>query len=243
MSLPDHYAVLQVTPDAHPEVIKAAYRALAAKFHPDTYPGPDAHQRMVRINLAYEILSVAERRRAHDADMAAVGRTGRGPTPRDRCPTCGIAAGWLENRCRLCNPERTMNAGATRGRGQAHVASEWHLRVDLPVGDTMTLLMNAMRRCGLSPVAVQGVSSDGRLEAPLALSEDPREVHGASVSCGFWCDGTSGTAVRLSVSGTMSLEACESGRPRQVLDWWMHHLALEVEHCLDHPPRSWRTGR
>jgi len=243
MSPPDHYAVLQVMPDAHPEVIRAAYRALAAKFHPDAYPGPDAHERMVRINLAYEILSVAERRRAHDAEMAAAGVAGHAPTQRDRCPTCGIAVGWLENRCRICVPERTLNAEATRGRGQVRLASEWHLRVDLPLGDAMALLMNAMQRCGLAPVAVQGDSSDGRLEASLALGESTREGDSGSVSGGLWCVGASATAVRLSVAGTMSLDASEGGRPRQVLDWWMHHLALEVEHCLDHPPRSWRTGR
>ena len=35
-SIPDHYASLGIDPTADPEVIAAAYRALAKKFHPDT---------------------------------------------------------------------------------------------------------------------------------------------------------------------------------------------------------------
>ena len=33
-SIPDHYAALGIDPTADPEVITAAYRALAKKFHP-----------------------------------------------------------------------------------------------------------------------------------------------------------------------------------------------------------------
>ena len=35
-TIPDHYAALGIDPTADPEVITAAYRALAKKFHPDT---------------------------------------------------------------------------------------------------------------------------------------------------------------------------------------------------------------
>lgn len=44
------YAVLGVAPTAPREVVEAAYRALAKKYHPDT--GGD-HRRMVEINTAY----------------------------------------------------------------------------------------------------------------------------------------------------------------------------------------------
>ena len=32
----DHYTALGIAPDADQEVIKAAFRALAKKYHPDT---------------------------------------------------------------------------------------------------------------------------------------------------------------------------------------------------------------
>ena len=43
MSGPDPYKILQVDPEAEDEVIAAAYRRLARKYHPDTATGPEAH--------------------------------------------------------------------------------------------------------------------------------------------------------------------------------------------------------
>jgi len=51
-----HYETLQVSPTAEPEVIAAAYRALAKKYHPDHSPAPDAMVRMARINGAFQAL-------------------------------------------------------------------------------------------------------------------------------------------------------------------------------------------
>ena len=62
----DHYAVLQVHPEAEREVIAAAYRSLAQLYHPDRNPSPEAGPRMVQINLAYEVLRDPERRAAYD---------------------------------------------------------------------------------------------------------------------------------------------------------------------------------
>ena len=60
----DLYSVLQVNRTAEPEVIRAAYRALARKNHPDF--GGDA-KRMAAINQAWAILGNAPRRAAYDA--------------------------------------------------------------------------------------------------------------------------------------------------------------------------------
>lgn len=62
----DYYKVLQVDPSAEPEVITAAYRRLAFKYHPDTNKSPDAEARMRRINEAYEVLSNPVRRAEFD---------------------------------------------------------------------------------------------------------------------------------------------------------------------------------
>ena len=42
----DPYKVLQVDSEAEDEVIQAAYRRLARKYHPDLMPGPEAEARM-----------------------------------------------------------------------------------------------------------------------------------------------------------------------------------------------------
>lgn len=64
----DLYSELGVTPQAEPEVIRAAYRALALRFHPDRRSGSSvlAEAKMARINHAYEVLRHPERRRAYD---------------------------------------------------------------------------------------------------------------------------------------------------------------------------------
>jgi hypothetical protein len=67
---PDCYAILQVDPHAEPEVIQAAYRRLAAKYHPDVDPAPEAVERMKLLNLAYEVLSDPEKRRTYDMSRA-----------------------------------------------------------------------------------------------------------------------------------------------------------------------------
>jgi hypothetical protein len=62
----DYYRVLQVDPAAEPKVIQAAYRGLAAKYHPDRYKGPGATARMQQINEAYDVLSDPAKRRDYD---------------------------------------------------------------------------------------------------------------------------------------------------------------------------------
>lgn len=75
-NLPDFYAILQVNPKAEKEIIEAAYRKLAARYHPDVNRSPDAARQMKRINAAYEVLGDLHRRAAYDRN-----RNGRGRTP------------------------------------------------------------------------------------------------------------------------------------------------------------------
>ena len=63
----DFYEVLQVPPDASDEVIRAAYRALAKQYHPDTGLPSASVGLMKRINEAYAVLSDDKRRRRYDA--------------------------------------------------------------------------------------------------------------------------------------------------------------------------------
>jgi curved DNA-binding protein CbpA len=50
------YRVLQVLPEAEPEVITAAYHALARKYHPDRDSSSHAARRMREVNAAYAVL-------------------------------------------------------------------------------------------------------------------------------------------------------------------------------------------
>jgi len=75
----DAYKTLQVDPEADEEVIRAAYRGLARKFHPDVTPGPEAAARMADINAAWELIGDPESRRRYDEE-----RAGKRPAPPER---------------------------------------------------------------------------------------------------------------------------------------------------------------
>ncbi len=64
----DLYQILQVDPAAEPEVVQAAFKRLALKYHPDTNPSPDAHRRMQELNEAYAIIGDPYQRAAYDRE-------------------------------------------------------------------------------------------------------------------------------------------------------------------------------
>ena len=81
----DHYAALGIAPDADQEVIKAAFRALAKKYHPDTAADPGvakvgfpeiAKARFREINEAHAVLSNPAARAEYDR---LLGRSAKKP--------------------------------------------------------------------------------------------------------------------------------------------------------------------
>ncbi len=66
----NHYDILKVSESAPPEVIKAAYKTLSQKHHPDKNPGDSkAAEFMQKINEAHHVLSNADLRKNHDAEL------------------------------------------------------------------------------------------------------------------------------------------------------------------------------
>ncbi len=70
-TVPDYYAVLQVHPLAEREVIDAAYKKLAQKYHADSNPTENTAARMAMINEAYTVLIDAHKRVKYDARLRA----------------------------------------------------------------------------------------------------------------------------------------------------------------------------
>ncbi|TFW30130.1 J domain-containing protein [Massilia horti] len=67
-----HYDNLKVARGAPQEVIRAAYKALSQKYHPDKNPGDEKAARIMAIvNTAYNTLSDPVRRKEHDEWIAA----------------------------------------------------------------------------------------------------------------------------------------------------------------------------
>jgi hypothetical protein len=86
--MPDHYRTLGVHPTASADQIRAAYRDLARRLHPDhhreasTPEASLAERRMREINEAWRVLQDPARRRRYDAERvggAATARSGAGP--------------------------------------------------------------------------------------------------------------------------------------------------------------------
>ena len=62
-----HYDNLKVARNAPPEVIRAAYKTLSQKYHPDRNPDSAEAIRIIQIiNAAYEVLSDPVKRQEHD---------------------------------------------------------------------------------------------------------------------------------------------------------------------------------
>lgn len=82
----DFYETLGVPRDARPEEIKAAYRALALRRHPDLNAGnPRAAELFMRLQAAYETLENPLRRARYDLTRAMKARPSV-PVPAERPP-------------------------------------------------------------------------------------------------------------------------------------------------------------
>src|SRR5579862_6786245 len=67
MDFKDYYSTLGVAKTATAKEIKAAYRKLARKHHPDVNPGDkSAEVKIKELNEAYEVLSDADKRKKYD---------------------------------------------------------------------------------------------------------------------------------------------------------------------------------
>jgi hypothetical protein len=95
-----HYDNLKVTRGAPAEVIRAAYKALSQRYHPDKNRSPDAQRIMRIINEAYAVLGDPDRRTAYDRELAererqtpkVQGPAAETPPPRAATPDGGARA-------------------------------------------------------------------------------------------------------------------------------------------------------
>lgn len=78
----DYYKVLQVDPEASPEVITAAFKTLSKRFHPETDLTGVHEIRVAELNRAYEVLHDAAARQRYDLERVdRMNPVGPGPQP------------------------------------------------------------------------------------------------------------------------------------------------------------------
>ncbi len=109
----DPYKVLQVDSEAEDEVIQAAYRRLAQKYHPDV-AGQDGAARMTSINAAWELLRDPTRRAAHDRERKAAERAASGATAAAARPAAPATP----------RPDARTSTPGTRGPAEAAAQGE-----------------------------------------------------------------------------------------------------------------------
>jgi curved DNA-binding protein CbpA len=118
----DHYETLEVSPLASPEVIRAAYRSLMQRFHPDRNPGdPIAATRAANVAAAFEVLSDPQKRASYDAGLQAANRPETAATPSARAEP-GVAAAQVA---------RVRPAPVTRGPVRTALPSQWRREIFL----------------------------------------------------------------------------------------------------------------
>jgi curved DNA-binding protein CbpA len=117
----DPYKTLQVDPEAEDEVIAAAYRRLARKYHPDVAIDSSAATRMAAINAAWEIVGDPARRAAFDRERAVQIALGRRTAEAEAGR--GAAAGGATAR-----PPETVSRDWTSGRSTSGSGYEPSMR-------------------------------------------------------------------------------------------------------------------
>lgn len=107
--MPTHYEVLNITEDADPAVVKASYKALAHRFHPDRTPNSPkaAVNKFHQISEAYDVLSNPGSRRAYDEQLRmersihathSAGLSTKATPPGSSAPhTSPVRGSWLQS--------------------------------------------------------------------------------------------------------------------------------------------------
>jgi curved DNA-binding protein CbpA len=161
--IPDPYATLGVPRAATSGQLRAAYRRLAKRHHPDLHADARATQQMRQINQAWEILSSPSRRAEYDASVAARAAASAGHwggVSQRASPVQAATTSWT-----AAYGARPVHAGARayardRGAGGAYSGTRSDASPGLRAWAGLLLLV---------PVAVlsAGILSAGILPFPL----------------------------------------------------------------------------
>lgn len=144
----DPYKVLGVSPNASDEEIKAAYRSLAKKYHPDLNPGDAAAaKRMNEINAAYDqIKNPQPQQESYGGAWGAAGAWQE--QPRDERNELRAARSYIRAR----EFEQALNA--LSGVPESQRDGEWyylHAIAHYNLGNRIAALDSARRACTISP--------------------------------------------------------------------------------------------
>ena len=107
--LQDYYKILEVSPDASRQAIRASYRRLAYLHHPDRNPGnPDAEETLKGINEAYEVLYNDFARSAYDESRRLKEESRKVADENAKKETVGVRNKTTKTKIRIVKQERRV---------------------------------------------------------------------------------------------------------------------------------------
>jgi hypothetical protein len=115
----DYYALLDLSPDASPREVRAAWRRAALLCHPDRNPGLEAasHERFIAVSEAYSVLRDRHARAAYDRRVGIVREAAASRDPVQRRQPAPRAAPTLrEHRRRVRKLAEDLAAADSSGR-------------------------------------------------------------------------------------------------------------------------------
>jgi molecular chaperone DnaJ len=154
------YTTLEICPTATLAEIKQAYRRLAKQFHPDSHHEMAHHDRITRVNAAYELLKDTQRRQTYDQNQHH-----------------GAGVGSVANPVRQQRTQETQNQ--YRQDRQARRAAddqfqEWVRRVYTPVNRELTKILQRLK-AEMTALAADPYDDD-LMDGFLLYLEDCRSV-------------------------------------------------------------------
>jgi curved DNA-binding protein CbpA len=210
VSVSDPYKILQVDPEAEDEVIEAAYRRLARKYHPDVSSDPASHEKMIAINQARELLRDPVRRAAIDrarvrarhaaawvsaSDAHTQAAASGGPGPAQQQPTAAPPHAPSHSASR---PQPTADRAAGAG-----------------VGSVSTSAAGSASASGRVPLGGFASGASSRPDGEGAAGPPPGNPSGSVLTFGRFAGWSMGEIARTEVEYLEWLDRMPIGRPYQ----------------------------
>jgi len=134
----NHYDILEINPTASQSEIKQAYRRLAKQHHPDRNPLSSSHERITRINAAYEVLSDPGQRQSYDR-MLSYGYS------RVTVPRADPDAGSSAERQRRASAAQKQYQQRQTGRASDEHLQRWTHQVYQPINRTVSQILKPLK--------------------------------------------------------------------------------------------------
>lgn len=225
MDFKDYYKVLGLEPGADDKAVKAAYRKLARKYHPDVSKEKDAENQFKDVAEAYEVLKSAEKRAEYDElrKYAQQGRPFEPPPGWQPRGNAGFADEMGGGRDYSDFFESLFGAsGRTQGPGRSSGRRGQDVEMELPILLEETLADEAKKIAFQLPQ----YSADGRPLAAISKTLNVKIPAGVS----------DGERIRLKGQGAPGLGGAANGDlyliirlvPHPLFDVEAHNLILTV---------------